>query len=815
MQILLQDVRYAVRLLRKKALYTAVVVVTLALGIAAVTAVVSLVKAALLQPYGPIDANRWVYIWEHRAKAESLNQISVSIPNFRDWKANTTDVFAEMVVCLPWSYTASGPEISEPERVRAAVISPNAFSTIAAMPAAGRWLTEDDARSGERRVILSYGFWKRAYGRDLTLPGKTIRLNSATHTVVGIAPPGFAFPPEDLVDVWTVLPASALTSKDRAERGYRVIAKLRTGVTPKMAQSALNVITQRLSSQYAEDRDYDAILIPMREAVAGDFRIPLIALSGAVGFFLILLCLNIGYLRVVHLEARSKEIAVRMALGATRTMLVRHLLIETLLLFLVGGGLGFILAPVGLRLVLSPVPAREVSWVHARIDGSAFVAALCLTGIAAVLCGLLPVRRMLRRDLAGNLTAGVLSGSFAGRWRTSIIAGQIAIASIPLCGAGLLMRSFVNLQAVALGFDSEHRLTISISAPKVSYAGPMEITSLANEIRQVTKSIPGVKEDGLSQAIPFAPGPRWLQAISRVDPKGVKSASSFPMVRYSVVTPGYFEAIGIPLMSGRTVTDSDTHDSQQVVVINKKLARLYFPSEDPVGKLLWIGHAESLPESQPRVIAGVVGDTRMYAIESDPAPSAWVPMAQQTASDSIWRNLFLVVNAGADAVGILPTIRERIKAVDSDLAIADVYGLSERVSDSMWRQRLSTDVLAAFSLAALAIAVLGVFGVTSYTVALRSREIGIRIAVGAKPSNIRRMVIRHCLGQVIIGLVFGLVGAVGLTRLLRGLLFGVGPGDPLTFSFVAGSLVVAAFAASFIPAKRASTSDPSMALRIE
>src|SRR5579864_8836156 len=237
MKILLQDVRYSIRLLRKKPLYSAVVLLTLALGIAALTAVASLVNAVLLQPYGAIDGDRWVYIWEHRTKSESLNQISASLPNFRDWKAGTTNVFAEMVVWLPWSYTASGPGISEPERVRAAVISPDVFSDIAAVPAAGRWLNEHDAKSGERRIIVSYGFWKRAYGADSALPGKTIRLNGASHVVVGIAPPGFAFPPEDQVDVWTVLPASALASAARAERGYRVAAKLRPGVTPQTAEA--------------------------------------------------------------------------------------------------------------------------------------------------------------------------------------------------------------------------------------------------------------------------------------------------------------------------------------------------------------------------------------------------------------------------------------------------------------------------------------------------------------------------------------------------------------------------------------------------
>lgn len=817
MPILLQDIRYSMRLLRKKPLYSAVVLLTLALGIAALTTVASLVNAVLVQSYGPMDGDGWVYVWEHRAKSESLNQISVSIPNFRDWKAETANTFAEMVVWLPWSYTASGPGISDPERIRAAVISPDVFSGIEVSPAAGRWLNNDDAKSGERRVLLSYGFWKRAYGADSALPGKTIRLNGASHMVVGVAPLEFAFPPEDQVDVWTVLPASVLASTERAERGYRVAAKLRPGVTPQMAQAALDIVTRRLSDQYAEDRDYGAVVVPMREGVAGDFRAPLMALSGAAGFALVLLCVNIGYLRQVHLEARSQEIAVRFALGARRGVLARQLLIETLLLFSTGGGLGILLAPVGVRLLLSHVPAPEIPWLHARVDGAALGEGIGCTVVAALFSGLLPMMRTLHVEWAGGLTAGRPMGSSRERGgsRSAIIASQVAMAFIPLCGAGLLMRSFVNLQEVRLGFNPEHRMTLALSAPKGRYAGPAEITALANEIRENTRGIPGVKQEGLAQAIPFTGGARWLQAMSRSDPRGMRSVASLPLVRYSVVTPGYFEAMGMPLRAGRLVADSDTRDGQPVVVINEKLARLYFSSENPIGKPLWIGQAESLAGSAPRMIAGVVADTPMYALERDPDPAAWFPMAQQGDSTSIWRNVFLVADTEADPGQVLSALRERIRGIDPDMATADVSSMAQRVRDSLWRQRLSSSVLGAFSLAALGIALLGVFGVTSYVVARRSREIGIRMAMGANPEDIAKMVLAQNLVQVSIGIAVGVAGSIVLTRLLQGLLFGVRPGDPLTFTAVGGVLALSSLVASFVPARRAARIDPLQALRTE
>jgi predicted permease len=306
-----------------------------------------------------------------------------------------------------------------------------------------------------------------------------------------------------------------------------------------------------------------------------------------------------------------------------------------------------------------------------------------------------------------------------------------------------------------------------------------------------------------------------LQAISRTDPAGFQSFAGLPLVRYSLVTPGYFEAMGIPLREGRLVEDSDSRGSQPVVIINERLARLYFPGEDPVGKQLWVGDAASLANSAPRVVAGVVGDVRMYALENDPDAAAWSPMTQQTGSEDIWRNLYLVADAATAPGAILPVLQQRIREIDPELAIADISPMTERVSDSLWRQRLSSNILGAFSLASLFIAILGVYGVTSYLVALRSREIGIRMALGAEPRDVWRMIVRQNFTLVAFGIAFGLGGAIALTRLLQGLLFGVRAGDPLTLGVVAGALGLAALAASIVPARRAANVDPLIALRTE
>jgi putative ABC transport system permease protein len=818
MSTLLQDLRYSVRLLWNKRAYSITVVLMLALGIGAFTSVFSVANAVLLKPYGPVKTDQWVYLWEHRTKTSSLNQISVSMANFRDWRSECSSSFSEGIVWLPWSYAASGEGINNPERVRAAVISPEVFSATGVVPAAGRLLSPGDSSSADRRVVLSYEFWKRAYGADPSLPGKRITLNGASHTVVGIAPAGFSFPPEDQVDVWTALPQAALASANRSERAYRVAAKLRPGVTAKAAQASLDVVTERLAGLYAEDQEYGAVVIPMREGVAGDFRTPVIALSGALGFAWLLLCINVSYLRRVHLEARRKEIALRVALGAGRLILIRQLLMDTLLLFGIGTGIGIWLSPFGVHLLLGSVPAREIPWLHAQIDGTVLLFSVGVTLLAAVLTGLIPVLGASRSALAANLGSGGAVTGTAGvgrRLRGSIIVAQIALALVPLCGAGLLIRSFVRLLEVAPGFASEHRLTLALTAPKGRYAGPSEITSLAKRIREESLQVPSVREVGLAQAIPFSPGARWLQALTRTDPKGIHNFAQLPLVRYTVVSPGYFEAMGIPLRAGRAVVDADAHGAQPVVVINEKLARQQFPGENPLGKQIWIGHAESLPSSSPRTIVGVVADTHMYALERDPDPGAWVPIAQQNVSEDIWRNLFLVADTGIDPMNALASVSQMIRGIDPQLAIADVSSMEQRLRDSLWRQRFSSSVLGAFSLAALGIAVLGVFGVTSYLVALRSHEIGVRMAVGARPVDILRMVLRQSFVLVAIGIGIGLLASIGLTRVLQGLLFGIKATDSLTFAVVVAISMISALVACLLPAGRAANADPAVTLRME
>lgn len=818
MKGVLRELRISARIIARNRLQNIVVVLTLGLAISALTSVFSVVSAVMLKPYGALETDRWVYLWEQRLNDRDARLISVSVPNFVDWKRQTSAIFSDFVLWLPWSFTASGAETARPEQIRAAVASPEMFSAADAPPAAGRFLLPSDSTSGEHVVVLSYAFWQRALGGNPSIIGARIRLNLVPHTVVGIAPPRFCFPPENQIDAWTPLPSVVLASQDRSERGYRAAARLRPGISREAAQSALGVVARRLAREYPEDKNYGVAAVPMREAVAGDFRTPLLALSGAIAFALLLVCLNIACLRAVHLESRRKEMLVRLALGARRAALIRQLLMETSLLFAAGGLLGVFFAPVLTRSLLALVPPKEIPWLRVENDPLIIIAVFAATLVTAILAGLLPALRASHAEPARALGSGgtVTSSSALGsRLRNCVLAAQIALTLIPLCGAGLLIRSFERLEQVAPGFDPRERLSMMLYVPRTRYPAIRDIAALADRIRTEAGHVAGVRDSGLVQALPFATGARWLQAFTRTDPAAITRISEVPLVRYSVATAGYFEAMGIALKAGRTLRDSDTRDSEPVVVINEQLARDYFAGENPVGQRIWVDHAEFLRKSRPQTVVGVVANTKLDRLESVADPAAWVPIAQQQHSEQIFRNLFVVIDAATAPMSIVAGVRERIRNIDHDLALSDVSTMEDRVRDSLWRQRFSAIVVGALGVAALGIAVLGVFGITSYLVASRTREIGIRIAVGAAPNAIEASVVRQCVAMAVAGAVAGALGAVPLTRVLSSFLFGVTATDPITFLGVALLLIASAAAASWFPARRAASVDPLTALRGE
>jgi putative ABC transport system permease protein len=812
-EMLSQDLRFSARMLRKTPVFTLIAVLTLALCIGANTAVFSVINAALLKPYSHIETDRWVYLSE-RNEAKGLLSAAVSVPNFLDWRAQNQS-FSDMVIWTQLNLNLSGAGAGDPERVRVTVVSENLFSALKLVPAAGRFVSPGDADGSGQVCIISYGLWQRRFGGDPNLPGQTIRLNLRPKTVLGVAPPGFSFPVNSQTEIW-VPEFWRNIEKDtyRSGRGSAVAALLKPGVSVRSAQADLDVIAARLASQYPEDKGFDVRLEPMRENVAGGFRTPLLILLGALGFVLLLACVNIANLQLVRLEARRRELAVRSALGASARRLLSQMATESLLLVAAAGVLGFGLAPIGVKLLLWLVPPEQIPWLKIKTDSLVLLVSFGATAMTALLAGLAPAFKAARIDVLGALGAARATGAgLSRRWRAAFVIAQLALAVLPLSAAALLVNGFARLSRVEPGFLVDNRLTLSYFAPILRYKDPAAVAQLAERMSEELRGVPGIKAAGGVHYLPFSPAIGWGQAVSREQPQG--NPADLPHVNYTVATTGYLEALGVSLKAGRLLSSTDSATSVPVVIINEALAKRFFPNEDPLGKPLWIGHAQALPGSAPRTIIGVIGDILLNRLDSSPPPAAWVPISQQGNSELVWRNLYLVANTTGEPQAALAAIRKQIATVDAELALGDIATMEERLGNTLWRQRLTASALSAFSLIALAIAALGVFGVTSYLVGQRMHEIGVRIALGALPGDIFRLALKEGVVSTLIGIALGVMGSLALTRFLGNLLYGVGAKDPFTLTVVAILLALVALAACSIPARRATKIDPITALRAD
>lgn len=809
-----EDLRQAFRGAIRRPAFALATVATLALGLGATTAVFSVVNAALLRPYPHIDTDRWAYLYE-TSSAEGLSLLSVSIPNYRDWRREVT-AFSDMALWFHWSYNLSGLATGDPERVQAVAITPEVFAGLGVAPAAGRWLAPDDT---SRDVMIGHGLWQRRFGGDPAIVGRSIDLNLVPHRVVGVMPAAFSFPPETRTEVWVAFAARDIASAEgRDFRGNRVAARLRAGATFEQAQAEMDLVTQRLAAQHPEDKGYGARVVPLREDIAGDFRAPLLTLFGALALVLLLACVSLANLQLTRWESRRKELAVRSVLGAPAWKLGRQVVLESLALALVAGAIGMGMAPFGMRLLLSFVPAEQVPWLSVTIDRTVWLVAAGLTLSVGLLTGALAALRAARADLGEVLSGsgrGTGAASVGRRARQGFLVAQLALSLAPLAGAGLLIQSFVRLQRVDPGFVPERRLTLSYTAPRARYPEPAKIAALAETIGSEVRQIAGVEAAGLAQALPFGAGVGWLQALTRRDPAALSNPAGLPHVRYNVVSTGYVEALGVPLKAGRTFTRTDTFGAEPVVVINETLARRYFAGEDPLGQQVWVGHAQALAASPPRTIVGVVGDVRLERLDAPAEAAAWVPLSQQRDGETAWRSLFLVARTRTEPLGLLAEVRRQVAGADPDLALTDVRTLQDRLGESVWRQRLAANVLGALGVVAVLIAVLGVSGIVGFLVGRRTHEMGVRMALGATPRDVVSLVMREGGRLIVAGVVLGLCGAVVLGRSLSSLLYGVGVNDPATLAATGASLGAAALAACYLPARRAGKVAPLAALRDE
>ncbi|MBO0798909.1 MAG: ABC transporter permease, partial [Blastocatellia bacterium] len=633
LEIIGQDLRYGARMLRKTPVFTLIAVMTLSLGIGANTAVFSVINAALLKPYSHIDTDRWVYLSE-RNEAKGLRSAAVSTPNFLDWRAQNQS-FSDMVIWSQLNLNLSGSGAGEPERVRVTIVSENLFSALKLVPAAGRFVSPEDANGSGQICVISFGLWQRRFGGDPNLPGQTIRLNLRPKTVLGVAPPGFSFPVNTQTDIWVPDFWRNIEKETyRSGRGSAAAAMLKPGVSVRAAQADLDMIAARLASQYPEDKGFGVKLEPMRESVAGGFRTPLLILLGALGFVLLLACVNIANLQLVRLEARRKELAVRSALGASARRLLGQLAAESLLLVALAGVLGICLAPLGVKLLLWLVPSTAIPWLKVKTDGLVLLVSFVTTTLTAILAGLAPAFKAARFDVISALGASrAIGAGVSRRWRITFITAQLALALLPLSAAALLVNSFARLSHVDPGFQVDHRLTLSYFAPVLRAKDAAAVAQLAERMCEELRRIPGIKAAGGVHYLPFSPAVGWGQAVSRVQPQG--NPADLPHVSYTVATTGYMEALGVSLKSGRLFSPADSAASLPVVVINEALAKRFFPNEDPLGKPVWIGHAQLLPDSPPRTIIGVVGDMLLDNLNSTPTAAAWVPISQQGYSEMV------------------------------------------------------------------------------------------------------------------------------------------------------------------------------------
>jgi len=798
----LNDLRFAARMLRKNPGFTAVAVLVMALGIGANTAMFSVVNAVLLKPLAFSDPDRIVTL-------SSLWKVSaghgpVSAPDFRDWHDQST-AFANMAYYEHFDTSLIAG--SSAEYAHVAMISPEFFRVFHVEPNLGReFSAEEQAKGAAAAVIISNAYCVAHFGGDAKALGQPLRMFGKTLTVVGVVPDGFRFP--DKTDVW--FPANTIfpDTESRSGHNYRVVARLKPEVRLEQAQAQMTAIGTRLEQKYPDSNSGKNVAVTrMRDEMVSDVRLTLWIMLAAVGVVLLIACANLANMLLAKSVARTKEIAIRAALGAGRGRILRQLITESLLMGLLAGTLGVLLAFWGARALVALAPGDVPRLSETHIDLGVLAFALGISLLASVLFGLAPAMQTLRVDLNSSLMQGstrATGGGIADRMRGALVVAEIALSMMLLTGAGLLLQSFVALQNVALGFRPARLLVMEANVPASGLKSARRATRFYEDFLAEAATTPGVLNVGATRTTPgqvSSAGGYWIDHL----PKELNVTA--PEAVFSVAAPGTFATLGIPLLRGRDFNESDTYDAPFSAVINQKLARDAFPGQDPIGHVIYCG----LDSPNPMKIVGLVGDVHQYG----PArpPSAEIYMAYQQHPETA-AGMSVLVRTAIEPTALIETLRSKVHALSTDVPVKFTT-VEASLSETVAAPRFRTLLLGIFAALAMCLAMAGVYGVMSYVVGQRANEIGLRMALGASPRDVLRLILSQALALTFVGIAIGLVSTAAMTQLLASMLFGVKATDPLTYFAVAAFLGVVAIAASYIPARRAMRVDPIVALRYE
>ena len=807
----LKDIRYGARNLFKHPGFTAIVIVTLAVGIGASSAIFSVVNTVLLQPLPYAHAERLVTIQELSADGRL---VQATPANFLDWRAQNT-VFEQLAAIL--TRPANLALADQAERVDLAMTSANFFSVLGIEATLGRVFIPADEEAGHAPVvILSHELWQGRFAGDASLVGKSITLDGNSYTVIGIAPAGFQYPGQ--TDVWVPPYRLAPTLNERMDptqvRGFGMLATvalLKPNVSLAQAASEMETITARLRQQYPEtnNRRFNRV-VTLQNHLVGETGPMLLLLFGAVGFVLLIACANVANLLLASAASRHKEIAIRTALGASRIRVIRQLLTESLLLAFAGGAIGLLLALWGVVFLTKLLPQNFPRLGEINLDWRVLIFTLIASVLTGILFGLAPALQMSRSDVQESLKEsgrGASGGRRQHRLRNLLIVGEVALSVVLLVGAGLLFRSFLRLQAVNTGFTSEHLLTLQLSPAGSNYRQDSDYISFYKQTMERIAAIPGVVSVGAINTLPLSKGPTGGFQIEGRPPL---TRDKWPGSNYRSVSPDYFRTMNIPVAEGRAFTDRDNETAPLVMIINQASARRDFPGESPIGKRVNLGNTN--PQGQPVwwEIVGVVSDVRNNELREETLPEFYLSALQDT-----FGNMFLVVRTSVEPAGVAAAVRRATAEVDKSAAVSDVKTMDHIVSEAVTQPRFNLVLLGLFSGMALLLSAAGIYGVTAYSVTQRTHEFGIRMALGAQVGDVLSMIIKQGMLLISLGIAMGLVAAFVLTRLLRTLLFGVSETDPLTFVVISILLAAVALLACYIPARRATKVDPLVALRYE